>query len=100
MRIIPPIFRSYLIQAFLELVEADSVGFDKGRKKMRLFSGKLLNNLVVGVAVFSFAGCATLSRTDFPVDAEAQAELADSDVNIVLLTPLSDISTYGTDLGY
>jgi polysaccharide export outer membrane protein len=46
-----------------------------------------LKNLVAVTAVISLAGCATLSRTDFPVDAEAQAELAGSDVNIIQLTP-------------
>jgi len=43
--------------------------------------------------VTSLAGCATLSRTDFPVDAGAQAELVDSDVNIIQLTP-QNIQSY------
>jgi polysaccharide export outer membrane protein len=54
---------------------------------MRLISSSILKNMVVGVAILALAGCATLSRTDFPVDADAQAELSDSDISIILLTP-------------
>lgn len=93
--IIPPIFRSYLIKLFLELVEADSVGLGKGRKMVRLLVGTTLKNLSVGVTVLALAGCATLSRTDFPVDADAQAELVGSDVNIIQLTP-QNIRSYTT----
>lgn len=93
--ITPPVIRSDLIKASLELPEADSVGLDKGRKMLRIVSGKLLKNLIAGAAALALAGCATLSRTDFPVDADAQAALADSDVNIIQLTP-QNIRSYTT----
>lgn len=61
----------------------------------RLLSRTVLSHLIAGVAIFSLAGCATLSRTDFPVDLDAQAELADSDVHIIRLTP-QNISSYSS----
>lgn len=59
---------------------------------LRFLSMKVLGYLATGVAVISLAGCATLSRTDFPVDLDAQAELTDSNVHIIRLTPQNIMS--------
>ncbi len=78
---------------WLELVEADSGALGEGQKMLRLVSLNTLTKLVAGAVVIAVAGCATLSRTDFPVNAEAQAELVGSDVNIIQLTP-QNIKSY------
>ncbi|MEE9453664.1 MAG: polysaccharide export protein [Paracoccaceae bacterium] len=54
---------------------------------------KLLNALGIGLMVVSLVSCAPQSRTDFPVLAEEQAELALENVNIIRLTP-QNIGTY------
>ncbi|MCK4861306.1 MAG: polysaccharide biosynthesis/export family protein [Rhodobacteraceae bacterium] len=64
---------------------------------LRFLSKKVLGHMMAAVAVISLAGCATLSRTDFPVDLEAQAELANSDVHIVRLTPQNIMSHTGAE---
>ena len=61
---------------------------------LRLLLKKVLGHMTVGVAIILLAGCATLSRTDFPVDADSQSELANSDVHIIRLTP-QNIKSYG-----
>jgi polysaccharide export outer membrane protein len=62
---------------------------------LRFLSKKVLCNLTFGAAIIALAGCATLSRTDFPVDLDAQAELTNSEVHIIRLIP-QNIMSYTT----
>ncbi len=61
----------------------------------QLMPVKLLKTLAIGAAVLTFAGCATLARTDFPVTVEDQAALELQNVNIIRLTP-QNIRSYRT----
>lgn len=59
-------------------------------QSLRLASVK---NLFAVLMMGFIAGCASLSNTDFPVTEEEQADIAQDNVNIVLLTP-KNIASY------